>query len=109
MASSKKYRHVLWGTAGLVALALLLPASPGCGEHEGRPALTKNAVPLAELPEPVSKAAARTLRGVKIDEAWKNFDRDGKLQSYEIRGRAASNGKIREVRVSTTGEILEEE
>ena len=46
---------------------------------------------------------------VKLDEAWKNLDGEGKLHSYEIRGRNPADGKIREVRVSVTGEILEKE
>jgi hypothetical protein len=82
---------------------------PGCGERDEPPGLTKKAVAVAELPAPVSQAAARTLRGVKIDEAWENRDPQGKLHSYEVRGRSPSNGKIREVRVSTTGQVLEEE
>ena len=41
--------------------------------------------------------------------AWKNLDRETKaLHSYEVRGRAA-NGKVREVRVSTDGKVLEME
>ena len=46
---------------------------------------------------------------VEFKEAWQNLDSQGKLHSYEIRGRQASDGKIREVRVSPTGEILESE
>ena len=51
-------------------------------------------------------AAKKALPEIKFEEAWQNLDRDGKLTSYEVRGRASS-GKIREVRVSTSGEILE--
>ena len=60
-------------------------------------------------PEPVREAARKAIPGVKLDEAWKNLDREGKLHSYEIRGRNPADGKIREVRVSLTGEILETE
>jgi hypothetical protein len=35
-------------------------------------------------------------------------DKDGKVQSYEVRGRN-ENGKVREVRVSESGQILEME
>ena len=59
------------------------------------------------MPEPVREAARKAVPGVKLDEAWKNLDREGKLHSYEIRGRNPADGKIREVRVSLTGEILE--
>ena len=54
-------------------------------------------------------AASKAVPGVKFDEAWKNLDREGKLHSYEIRGKNPADGKIREVRVSLTGEILEME
>jgi hypothetical protein len=72
--------------------------------------MTKHAVVFEEVPELVRDAARKRLpRGVKINEAWKNLDGEGKLQSYELRGRNAADGKIREVRVSLTGQILEEE
>jgi hypothetical protein len=72
--------------------------------------MSKQAVVFEEVPELVRDAARKRLpRGVKINEAWKNLDREGKHQSYELRGRNAADGKIREVRVSLTGQILEEE
>jgi hypothetical protein len=44
---------------------------------------------------------------VTFSDAWQNLNSKTRaLHSYEIRGRNA-NGKVREVRVSTTGEILE--
>ncbi len=52
------------------------------------------------------KAAKAKVPGVKFEEAWKNVDREGKLHSYEIRGKNAK-GKIREARVAPSGEILE--
>ena len=54
-------------------------------------------------------AASKAIPGVKLNEAWKNLGRGGKLHSYEIRGKNAADGKTREVRVSLTGEILETE
>ena len=45
---------------------------------------------------------------MKFDEAWKNLDRAGAIQSYEVRGRT-DNGKIREARVALDGKILETE
>jgi hypothetical protein len=53
-------------------------------------------------------AARQALPGVEFADAWKNMDKDSTLHSYEIRGRT-KNGKIREVRVSPSGEILEME
>jgi hypothetical protein len=93
--------------ATLVATAFL--SFPGCGEHDELPDVSKQAVKLDEVPGNVRSAAAKAIPGVKFDEAWKNLASGGKLQSYEIRGKNAADGKIREVRVSLTGEILEME
>src|SRR5260370_13998216 len=106
---SERVRTALCGAAGVVAAALLLQASPGCGEHDEPPGTTKKAIALDKVPKAVNGAAARTLPGVKIGEAWENIDREGKLQSYEIRGRVPSSGKIREVRVDPSGKVLEVE
>jgi hypothetical protein len=57
----------------------------------------------------VRDAARKAVPEAKLDEAWKNLDGEGKLHSYEIRGRNPANGKSREVRVSIKGEILEQE
>ena len=57
----------------------------------------------------VRDAAKKAIPRVKFNEAWKNLDRKGALHSYEIRGKNAADGKIREVRVSLSGEILESE
>jgi hypothetical protein len=81
----------------------------GCGDHDEPRGMTKAAVAFDDVPEPVRAAAKKAISGVNFNEAWKNLDREGKLQSYEIRGKRASDGKIREVRVSLTGEILEME
>ena len=81
----------------------------GCGDHDEPPEITKQAVKFDEVPENVRTAASKAIPGVKLNEAWKNLERGGKLHSYEIRGKNAANGKTREVRVSLTGEILETE
>ena len=94
------------------ALAISLAAAilGGCGEHDEPPGMTKQAVAFDAVPEPLRDAARKALpSGVKLNEAWKNLDRKGALHSYEIRGRNAADGKIREVRVSLTGQILEME
>jgi hypothetical protein len=101
--------RTMFGSAGLLAcFALILPVSSGCGEREDT-GLTKKSITLTDLPKPVSDAAAKRLKGVKLSDVWENFDQSGKLVSYEIRGQVPSTGKIKEVRVSTSGEILEEE
>jgi len=82
---------------------------PGCGERDEPRGLTKQAVAFSDVPEALRKAAQKAVPGVELSEAWKNLDGTGKLHSYEIRGRNASDGKIREVRVATDGRILETE
>ena len=77
----------------------------GCGS-ESSDRLARRSVPIAELPELVRAAAQKELPDVEFADAWKNLDKDGKLNSFEIRGRNKT-GKIREVRVSATGEIIE--
>jgi len=81
----------------------------GCGDSDLPPGLTKKAVAIDQVPDGLRSAAKKAIPKVDFKEAWQNLDREGKLHSYEIRGRQASDGKIREVRVSTTGEILESE
>lgn len=90
----------------LVSLSALF--APGCHDADRPPGLSRRAVPIAEVPEAVVNAAKTTLPGIEFNEAWKNLDRDGKLHSYEIRGRS-SNGKVREARVSAEGKVLETE
>ncbi len=90
-------------------VALVLLGVPGCGDHDELPDITKQAVKFDDVPENVRTAASKAIPGVKLNEAWKNLERGGKLHSYEIRGKNASDGKTREVRVSLTGEILETE
>lgn len=92
----------------LASLTLALGGFTGCGEHDADAPFARRTTTVAELPENVSAAAKKELPDVDFSEAWKNVDRDDKLQSYEIRGRN-KNGKIREVRVSLDGKILEKE
>jgi hypothetical protein len=81
----------------------------GCGESDVPPGLTKKAVAFDEVPQTLRTAARKAVPGVDFKEAWQNLGDQGKLHSYEIRGRQFSDGKIREVRVSLAGEILESE
>ena len=87
-------------------VSLLVLATAGCGEAIESLTLGRRAVEIGDVPESVMAAAKKTLPDVEFADAWKNVDRKGNLHSYEIRGRNA-NGKIREVRVSAAGEILE--
>jgi hypothetical protein len=80
----------------------------GCGEDEGPPPVSRQRIEIKDLPETVSGAAKKALPGITFTEAWGNLDRDRKVQSYEIKGRAA-NGKISEARVALDGKVLEVE
>jgi hypothetical protein len=93
----------------LLAVAALGQAAGGCGEDDLPAGITKKAIGLQDVPAPLFVAAKREVPGVDFDQAWQNLDPQGKLHSYEIRGRQPSNGKIREVRVSLDGVILEAE
>lgn len=103
---SERLRAASCGLAGVLVAALVLPS---CGERDEPPGLTKKSVALDGVPKTVVKAAGDTLRGVKIEEAWENRDREGKLHSYELRGRVPSTGKTREAQVAPDGRVLEVE
>ena len=93
-----------------VFVALMLSLSiVGCDDADLPPGITKKAISFDQVPAPLLKAARKSISNVDFKEAWQNLDAQGKLHSYEIRGRQASDGRIREVRVSTAGEILESE
>ncbi|QEH39302.1 hypothetical protein OJF2_79170 (plasmid) [Aquisphaera giovannonii] len=92
---------------GLALVAATMAA--GCdNDADLPPGVTKKAIAFKKVPEALRAAAKKHSPGVDFQEGWENLDAQGKLHSYEIRGRQ-SNGKIREVRVSTSGEILESE
>ena len=93
----------------IVGLAPIVLVIGGCDDGDLPPGISKKAVSFDEVPEALRTAARKTIPGVDFKEAWQNLDGQGKLHSYEIRGKQASSGKIREVRVSPTGEILESE
>ncbi len=107
--SRQDHERLVSGFVRTVALAGTLVLFPGCGEHDLPSGITKQAVKIDDVPETVRGAANKAIPGVDLNEAWKNLDKEGKLHSFEIRGKNKSDGKIREVRVSLTGEILESE
>lgn len=90
----------------LFVVALLVMA--GCGERELSPDTIRKPTTMDKVPELVLKAAKKALPDVTFSDAFENLEKGVTLRSYEIRGKNAS-GKIREVRVSTTGEIEEME
>jgi hypothetical protein len=94
-------------TAFLAASSLF--GTQGCGDGNEPRGLTKQAITINDVPESLRNAAHKEVPDVELNEAWKNLDGTGKLHSYEIRGKRASDGKIREVRVATDGQIIEKE
>jgi hypothetical protein len=89
----------------LVTVFALL--ATGCSKNRSAK-LTMVKVALDDVPETVRAASQKALPDVKFSGAWKNLDRDGEIVSYEIKG-TNERGKIREVRISLAGEVLEME
>jgi uncharacterized membrane protein YkoI len=90
-------RHLLLNTSLLVLLA------SGCSEvaHEA-----EDAIPFDQVPAAALKAAQERAPGVKFENAWKETVA-GK-QVFELRGRT-KEGKVREIEVTATGEVIDEE
>jgi hypothetical protein len=97
----------LHGRTFVVVLSLALVA--GCGDSDEPAGLRKKVIELDQVPAAAAAAAAKTLPGVKLNDAWEKVDAQGKFHSYEIRGLNPTTGKIREVRVSAEGKVLEVE
>ena len=91
--------------AASIAIAL---TSPGCSEKIPDPVviISRKPIKVDAIPEPILKAAKQNLTGVKFDQAWSNQDKDGSIISYELRG-TTRQGKIRDLRLSVTGTIME--
>ena len=87
-------KKVVW----LASLALVCTA--GCGEYFEKTEM----VPIEKVPEVVMKVAKEKLPGVKFDSAW--TEKDGGKTVYEVRGKSA-DGKIRDIKVSLDGTVLE--
>ena len=109
ISTTRAALHCLIKRFGVLLVFTPLCFLQGCGEHDYPTGMTKQAVKFEDVPENVRAAAKKAIPGVTLNEAWKNLEREGKLHSYEIRGKNAADGKTREVRVSLTGEILETE
>jgi hypothetical protein len=86
----------------LAALATVALLAAGCGRKSNPDPV----VPLDQIPAPAMQAAKDELPGVTFEMAWKVKDESG--DAYEIRGKTKL-GKIREIRVSPTGKVLEVE
>ncbi len=84
----------------MLLMFFLLPLSAGCGQGTA-PTTT---VPLVEIAPPLIEAAQKKLPDVKFQNARK-IQLNGQ-DAFEIRG-TLPNGKIREVKVSASGEVIE--
>jgi hypothetical protein len=80
---------------------VILLSALGCGSDEPQGA---QSVPIDRVPPKLMEVARKQLPGLQFDRAYK-IDVNGK-DAYEIRGKD-DRGKIREVEVSTSGEVIE--
>jgi hypothetical protein len=78
----------------------LLLLALGCG---GEPPESDEIVPIERVPPNVMEVARKTLPGYTFDTVYK-MNVDGK-DAYEVRGKDG-RGKVREVEVTATGEVL---
>lgn len=79
---------------------LIALGSLGC-EADREP---EKIVPMAEVPARALEVARQKLPGIQFNKAWKVSD-EGK-DAFEIRG-VDKVGKIRDIRVTAGGEVLE--
>jgi hypothetical protein len=93
----------------ILMLVLAISLVAGCGDADAPPGLRKRVIELDKVPAAAAAAAAKTLPGVTLKDAWENVDAQGNFHSFEIRGENPKTGKIREVRVSREGKVLEVE
>lgn len=80
---------------------LLMMAVLFCGCSKAEKKVDETVVSLTDIPEPAMQAAKAKLPGVTFDTAWKT-----ESGAYEIRGKT-KEGKIRDLQVTATGEVLE--
>ena len=74
-----------------------------CGCAQGEATGQKQIIPLEQVPASVLETAQKTLPEIKFDSALRMPN-----SAYEVRGKA-KNGKIREVEISESGEVIEVE
>lgn len=84
----------------LILTPVLLLLVAGCGEVFEKTEM----LPIDNVPEPVMKVAKEKLPGVKFDTAW--TEKEGDKTVYEVRGKS-SDGKTRDIKVTTEGTVLE--
>ena len=85
----------------VILAATVMLAACGCGERKHE---AEDAVALEQVPRAAMKAAEKELPGVTFDAAWK--EAEGGQTSYEIRGKT-KQGKVRDVKVTADGKVME--
>ncbi len=81
-------------------LATILLITLGCEDEAPK---SDEVVPIEKVPANIMEIARKQLPGYTFDTAYK-MKIDGK-DAYEVRGKD-SRGKVREVEVSATGEVI---
>jgi hypothetical protein len=81
-------------------LAITLISALGCTSN---PPKSDEIVPIDEVPANIMEVARKQLPGYTFDTAYK-MKIEGK-DAYEVRGKD-KRGKVREVEVSATGEVI---
>ncbi len=86
----------------MLATTAVLAAMIGCdrGIDDSTP------IAVDKVPASVMEVAKKELPGVEFDKAWSG--KSGSEAAYEIRGQN-EKGKVREVRISASGKVLEKE
>lgn len=85
-----------------MTVVLLAVLAIGCDKQIENP----DPIALDKIPAEVTAIARKELPGVDFEKAW-----TGKADAetaYEIRGRS-KDGKVREVKISASGKVLEKE
>jgi len=85
----------------VLVAALLIGGAGAAYFFIGRNHLNAVVVSLEEVPDPLVRKAKETLPDIKFDHARKLPN-----GNYEIRGKA-KNGKVREVELNASGEVVE--
>jgi uncharacterized membrane protein YkoI len=83
-------------------VALLTALAIGCDQQIENP----DPIALDKIPAEVMAIAKKELPGVEFEKAWTG-KADAEM-AYEIRGHA-KDGKVREVKISASGKVLEKE
>lgn len=105
--SEPEHRRRVGPAAAAALLIALLPVGCG-GEAEESARMARRTMTVESIPDEPRAAAQRALPDITFEDAWANVDAEGALHSYELRGRNDA-GRIREVRVSPDGDVLEME